>query len=79
MRSDPPITLLLNQCAEADQPRHMERVAGNNIEKNEQRTRAHRENKDMLPKRKATSVIWSYFGYKKDDIDQTHVLCHNER
>ena len=33
------------------------------------------ENEDLVPKRKATSVIWNYFGYKKDDIDQTRVLC----
>ena len=33
MRSDSPITLVLNQCAEADQSLHMEWVAGNNIEK----------------------------------------------
>ena len=30
---------------------------------------------DLVPKRKAMSVIWNYFGYKKDDIDQTRVLC----
>ena len=30
---------------------------------------------DLVPKRKAMSVIWNYFSYKKDDIDQTHVLC----
>ena len=33
MHSDPPITLVLIQCAESDQPMHMEWVAGNNIEK----------------------------------------------
>ena len=33
------------------------------------------ENEDLVPKRKAMSVIWDYFGYKKDDIDQTHALC----
>ena len=33
------------------------------------------ENEDLVPKSKATSVIWNYFSYKKDDIDQTHVLC----
>ena len=39
---------------------------------------SNRENcakEDMVPKRKATSVIWNYFGYKEDDIDQTGVLC----
>ena len=33
MQNDPPITLFLNRCSEADQPLHMEWVAGNNIEK----------------------------------------------
>ena len=33
------------------------------------------ENEDLVPKRKATSVIWKYFSYKKGDIDQTSVLC----
>ena len=28
-----------------------------------------------MPKRKATSDNWNYFGYKQDDIDQTRVLC----
>ena len=31
-------------------------------------------NEDLVPKRKATSVIWNNFGYKQDDIDQTRVL-----
>ena len=31
--------------------------------------------KKLRKRRKATSVIWNYFGYKKDKIDQTHVLC----
>ena len=30
---------------------------------------------EKIAKRKATSVIWNYIGYKKDDIDQTRVLC----
>lgn len=29
---------------------------------------------DLVPKRKAASVVWNYFGYSKDDIDQTQVL-----
>ena len=33
------------------------------------------KNEDLVPKRKATSVIWNYFGNKKDDIDPTRVLC----
>lgn len=30
---------------------------------------------DLVGKRNATSVIWKYFGYKKDDADQKQVLC----
>ena len=33
------------------------------------------KNKDLVPKRKAASVIWNYFGYKKDDIDKMRLLC----
>ena len=33
------------------------------------------KNEDLVPKRKAALVIWKYFGYKKDDIDQTHLVC----
>ena len=40
---------------------------------NEQEKNA--ENEDLAPKRIAMSVIWNYFGYKKDDTDQTRVLC----
>ena len=34
------------------------------------------QTEDSVPKRKATLVVWNYFGYKKDDIDQTCVLWH---
>lgn len=30
--------------------------------------------KDLVQKRKAVSLIWNCFSYKKDDI-KTHVLC----
>ena len=33
------------------------------------------ENEDLVPRIKATSVIWNYFSYKTDDIDQTRVMC----
>ena len=55
-------------------PLHMERVAGNNIEKSNKQEKIS-ENEDLVPKWKATSVIWNYFSYEKDDIDQTCVLC----
>ena len=74
MHSDPPITLVLNQYAAADQPLHMKEVAGNNIEKWATITE-NRKNEHLVPKRKSTSVIWNYFGYKKEDFDQTFVLC----
>ena len=58
MRSDPPITLVLNQCAKADQPLHMEWVAGNNIEKLATNKRKLPKNEDLFAKRKAMSVFW---------------------
>ena len=43
--------------------------------KNERQQEKIAENEDLVPKRKAMSVIWNYFGYKKDDTDQTLDLC----
>ncbi len=34
-----------------------------------------RQNKEILPKRGATSVAWTWFGYEKSDMDQKTVLC----
>ena len=31
--------------------------------------------KELVPKRGATSVIWTWFGYEKSDTDQKTVLC----
>ena len=76
--SDPPITLVLTQRAEADQALHMGWVAGNNTEK-WATTRENHEHEDLVPKRKAASVIWNYFSYKQDDIDRTRVLCRQWR
>ncbi|XP_051520235.1 uncharacterized protein si:dkeyp-117b8.4 isoform X1 [Myxocyprinus asiaticus] len=30
---------------------------------------------DLVPKRRSTSIIWHYFGFKTDDYMQTEVLC----
>ncbi|XP_057700429.1 E3 SUMO-protein ligase ZBED1-like isoform X1 [Corythoichthys intestinalis] len=30
---------------------------------------------DFVPKRKSTSEIWKYFGYRKDDTEQKKALC----
>ena len=76
--SDPPITLVLTQRAEADQALHMGWVAGNNTEK-WATTRENHEHEDLVPKRKAASVIWNYFSYKQDDTDRTRVLCRQWR
>ena len=43
--------------------------------KNYQLTREDLQKRRLCAKKKAMSVIWNYFGYKKDDIDQTCVLC----
>ena len=34
-----------------------------------------RQNEELLPKRGATSVAWTWFGYEKSDTDQKTVLC----
>ncbi|XP_076866871.1 E3 SUMO-protein ligase ZBED1-like [Brachyhypopomus gauderio] len=39
----------------------------------EQRENTERE--DLIAKRKSTSDIWNYFGYRKDDVDQKQCLC----
>lgn len=31
--------------------------------------------KDLVPKRGATSVIWRWFGFEESDTDQKTVLC----
>ena len=38
-----------------------------------------KQTEDLVPNRTAMSVIWNYFGYKKDGIDQTRAPSHNER
>lgn len=34
------------------------------------------EKEDLVAKRNATSVIWKYYSYRKDDVDQKQVICH---
>lgn len=34
-----------------------------------------KEDEELVPKRGGTSVVWSWFGYKKSDTDQKTVLC----
>ncbi len=34
---------------------------------------------DLVAKRSASSIIWKYFGYRKDDVDQKQVLCRECR
>ena len=31
--------------------------------------------KDLLVKRNSTSAIWTYFGFRRDDVLGTQVLC----
>ena len=31
----------------------------------------------LLEKRKSSSIIWKYFGFKKDDVNQSEVLCRS--
>ena len=31
--------------------------------------------KDLVVKRNSTSAIWTYFGFRRDDVLQTQVLC----
>ena len=30
---------------------------------------------DLVVKRNSTSAIWTYFGYRRDDVLQTQILC----
>ncbi len=30
---------------------------------------------DLVPKHKSSSILWRYFGFKKDDVNQSQVLC----
>ena len=32
-------------------------------------------NEDLVVKRNSTSAIWTYFGFRRDDVLQTQVLC----
>ena len=32
---------------------------------------------ELVPKRGATTVTWTWFGYEKSDTDQQTVLCKN--
>lgn len=34
-----------------------------------------RQNEELVPKRRATSVTWTWFRYEKSDTDQKHVTC----
>lgn len=34
---------------------------------------------ELVTKRKSTAVIWKYFGFMKDDVLQTQVLCKTRR
>ena len=68
---DPPVISSYSVCQSRPRPCTW---SGNNIEK-WATTWENRKNKDLVPKRKATSIIWNYFDYKKDDIEQTRVLC----
>ena len=33
------------------------------------------ETEELLPKRGAVSVVWKFFGFKKDDVQQTTIIC----
>lgn len=33
------------------------------------------QTEELVPKRGGTSVAWTWFGYKKTDVDQTTVVC----
>ena len=37
------------------------------------------ESTDLVAKRKSSSVVWRYFGFTKEDVDQTDVLCRSCR
>ncbi|KAI2645977.1 E3 SUMO-protein ligase ZBED1 [Labeo rohita] len=32
---------------------------------------------DLVPKHKSSSIIWRYFGFRKDDVNQSDVLCRS--
>uniref|UniRef100_A0AAY4AWI8 Uncharacterized protein n=1 Tax=Denticeps clupeoides TaxID=299321 RepID=A0AAY4AWI8_9TELE len=34
-----------------------------------------RPESDLVPKRKSSSIIWRYFGFRKDDVNQSNALC----
>ena len=68
MRNDPPISSS-SGCLSRPHPWTWSEMV--TTLKNEEKIT---ENKDLVPKRKAMSVIWNYFGDKKDDFDQTRVL-----
>ena len=72
MRSDPPVTSVLNQCAETDHAAAGGISCGQQHRKMSNEVEKIAENEDLVPKRKVTSLISNYFGYKQDDIDQ---LC----
>ena len=31
----------------------------------------------LVPKHKSSSIIWRYFGFKQDDVNQSEVLCRS--
>lgn len=37
------------------------------------------DEEEVIAKKKSTSVIWKYFGYKRDDVLQKQVLCKSCR
>lgn len=30
---------------------------------------------DLVPKRNSTSVVWEYFGFRREDVSQSKVIC----
>lgn len=34
-----------------------------------------RQNEELVPKREATSVAWTWYGDEKSDTDQSIILC----
>ena len=72
----PPITLVLNQYAEADQPLHMEWVACNIIEKlstNKRKSRKHR----LGAKKKSNVSCLELFRLQRRMILTKHLFCVN--
>ncbi len=33
------------------------------------------DDKEIVPRRGAVSVVWMFFGFKKSDVDQTTMYC----